>query len=554
MRPGPVNVKATWLVAFGCRLRAIAARAAPQAGCARHEASSARLSRRRRDAHGRRALERRCRLVEAARGGVGHAHLVDDAAVLRPKGRSGEQGLEGGLRAARLLGLLGRLDVAARGAHDGSSSAETVPRGAARPGRRHRCTSRGRSVHDALLRTQRTRLPSYTPQMRRHRLRSPGRRRHRRALALACAATRAVTPSATPPAARPCCSSATASPPSNELAARVAAIAAAAGRPLRTSAVTISGASLLDHWQDGRARQAIRDGRWDVVAMQQGPSTLPESRAELIASTRQFAAEIRAAGGRPALLMVWPLPGQAAAAVSASYRAAAEANDALLLPAGDAWTKARQTDAALVLTQDDGFHPSLLGTWLAALTVRVHALPAGPRGAGAASPPPAGWASTHAVAISSSRPPAGAAALVRRRSRRTMHEIPLLINIAVALAAALVGGLVARRAHVPPLVGYLVAGMAIGPFTPGLPGRHRHHQPARGAGRRLPHVRRRPALLARATCGACAAWPSRERWARWRSPPPSATAWAAGGAGRARPASCSGWPSPSPARSSSCAA
>ncbi|HZM51797.1 MAG TPA: cation:proton antiporter [Vicinamibacteria bacterium] len=51
-----------------------------------------------------------------------------------------------------------------------------------------------------------------------------------------------------------------------------------------------------------------------------------------------------------------------------------------------------------------------------------------------------------------------------------MHEIPILINIGVALAAALVGGLLARQARVPPLVGYLVAGMAIGPFTPGFVG------------------------------------------------------------------------------------
>jgi CPA2 family monovalent cation:H+ antiporter-2 len=51
-----------------------------------------------------------------------------------------------------------------------------------------------------------------------------------------------------------------------------------------------------------------------------------------------------------------------------------------------------------------------------------------------------------------------------------MHEIPLLINIGVALAAALVGGLLARRARVPPIVGYLVAGMTIGPFTPGFVG------------------------------------------------------------------------------------
>ena len=73
---------------------------------------------------------------------------------------------------------------------------------------------------------------------------------------------------------------------SNGLPARVADIAGAAGHPLRTSAVTRSGASLLDHWEDGRALRAIREGRWSVVVLQQGPSTLPESRAELIASTR----------------------------------------------------------------------------------------------------------------------------------------------------------------------------------------------------------------------------------------------------------------------------
>ena len=161
----------------------------------------------------------------------------------------------------------------------------------------------------------------------------------------------------------------------NDLPARVAEIATAAGRPLRTSAVTAPGASLLDHWEDGRAVRAIRDGRWSVVVLQQGPSTLPESRAELIASTRQFAAEIRRAGARPALLMVWPLPGQQATAVSASYRAAAEANDALLLPAGDAWTIVGARDSSMILVGPDGFHPSVLGTYAAALTVACALLP-----------------------------------------------------------------------------------------------------------------------------------------------------------------------------------
>ena len=51
-----------------------------------------------------------------------------------------------------------------------------------------------------------------------------------------------------------------------------------------------------------------------------------------------------------------------------------------------------------------------------------------------------------------------------------MHEITLLINIAVALVVAFMGGLLARRIGLPTIVGYLLAGIAIGPFTPGFVG------------------------------------------------------------------------------------
>ncbi|HET9914813.1 MAG TPA: cation:proton antiporter [Anaerolineales bacterium] len=51
-----------------------------------------------------------------------------------------------------------------------------------------------------------------------------------------------------------------------------------------------------------------------------------------------------------------------------------------------------------------------------------------------------------------------------------MHEVTLLINIAVALVVAFFGGLIARRLHLPTIVGYMLAGIAIGPFTPGFVG------------------------------------------------------------------------------------
>jgi len=51
-----------------------------------------------------------------------------------------------------------------------------------------------------------------------------------------------------------------------------------------------------------------------------------------------------------------------------------------------------------------------------------------------------------------------------------MHDVPLLINITLALVTAFVGGVLARRLGLPTIVGYLLAGIVIGPFTPGYIG------------------------------------------------------------------------------------
>ena len=51
-----------------------------------------------------------------------------------------------------------------------------------------------------------------------------------------------------------------------------------------------------------------------------------------------------------------------------------------------------------------------------------------------------------------------------------MHEVTLLVNIGVALAVAFLGGVIARRIGLPTIVGYMLAGILIGPFTPGFVG------------------------------------------------------------------------------------
>ena len=157
----------------------------------------------------------------------------------------------------------------------------------------------------------------------------------------------------------------------NSLALMVRAIAAAGGFEISGGQVILNNHSLLDHLERGDAAAAIEDVNWDYVVLQQGPSGVPESRVELIESAQAFDELIEEAGATPALYMVWPDASRMTAfdSVSASYTAAADAIGGLLFPAGDAWVRAWEKDATLPLYGSDNFHPSSLGSYLAALTI-----------------------------------------------------------------------------------------------------------------------------------------------------------------------------------------
>ncbi len=48
------------------------------------------------------------------------------------------------------------------------------------------------------------------------------------------------------------------------------------------------------------------------------------------------------------------------------------------------------------------------------------------------------------------------------------HEPVLISTIAIGLVAAFIGGLIAQRLRLPTIVGYIAAGVALGPITPGI--------------------------------------------------------------------------------------
>jgi hypothetical protein len=159
---------------------------------------------------------------------------------------------------------------------------------------------------------------------------------------------------------------------SNDLPALFEAMAEASGqkRPA-CRAIVFGGFSLEDHWNQGGARQAIAQGGWDVVVLQQGPSASTEGRQSLLEYTRRFSQEIRRAGARPALYMVWPSADrkQDFDGVVESYRQAAKNVEGLLFPVGEAWRGAWRLDPKLKLYSPDRLHPTLAGSFLAALVI-----------------------------------------------------------------------------------------------------------------------------------------------------------------------------------------
>jgi hypothetical protein len=157
----------------------------------------------------------------------------------------------------------------------------------------------------------------------------------------------------------------------NDLPAVVATLARGLGTEIEYETIAPGGMSLEDHWNAGRVPAEIATGVWDAVVMQQGPSALPESQANLREWADRLAEHARRHGARPALLTVWPEGYRANVLgdVIASYANAAKAADAELYPAGVAWQAAWSRTPSLPLYGSDGFHPSPLGTYLAALVV-----------------------------------------------------------------------------------------------------------------------------------------------------------------------------------------
>jgi hypothetical protein len=158
----------------------------------------------------------------------------------------------------------------------------------------------------------------------------------------------------------------------NDLPLTVAQLAASAGvQECYCYSISYPNYALEDHYDNREAVRALQEESWDFVVMQQGPSALSSSKVHLITWASVFDELIDENGATPIMYGVWPQADRLFdfPYVADSYRSAAIAIDGLFAPAGEAWQNAWAQDSTLQLYGPDYFHPSYMGTYLAALVV-----------------------------------------------------------------------------------------------------------------------------------------------------------------------------------------
>lgn len=158
----------------------------------------------------------------------------------------------------------------------------------------------------------------------------------------------------------------------NDLPATVGAIATSAGDALAITNAVGGNLALIDHLNGATNVVALmRDSSWDYVVLQQGPTPSGICRDSLILWTQMFDPPVRAAHGKAALFMTWPAMGNEASwnDVRLSFQLAAQAVNGLFLPAGEAWRIALTDYPGIAIYGKDGYHPSAMGSFLAALEI-----------------------------------------------------------------------------------------------------------------------------------------------------------------------------------------
>ena len=167
----------------------------------------------------------------------------------------------------------------------------------------------------------------------------------------------------------------------NNLPEMFAALATEAGHHTRVTMAAPGGWRLKDHWEKGEALGLLRTQHWDYVVLQEqstlGVNYYVEGRTRVAGDelfrpyATRWASEVRNAGATPVFYLTWAprdAPEDQRHLDYAYFHAASE-SDAVVTPAGWAWSLVRQHHPEIKLFHERGSHPSPAGTYLVACTL-----------------------------------------------------------------------------------------------------------------------------------------------------------------------------------------
>jgi hypothetical protein len=163
-------------------------------------------------------------------------------------------------------------------------------------------------------------------------------------------------------------------------------VATREGREVVVEQLTKGGWTLAKHSKAEATLKKIREGKWDVVVLQEQSQTPAIGRRQreqgMIPAAKLLAEEVRKAGAIPVFFVTWGrrdgdkqnarvFPDDTMEAMQArlltGYREAAEtAGGVAMVPVGPAWQRAKKEGLLDGLFSKDGSHPAADGIYLSA--------------------------------------------------------------------------------------------------------------------------------------------------------------------------------------------
>lgn len=157
----------------------------------------------------------------------------------------------------------------------------------------------------------------------------------------------------------------------NNLPQLVSIISDSSKTKLVTKKSTIGGARLSEHWLGQRnlkTKEMIKYGEFDIVVLQEFSMGAIEEAENTQKYLKLFSDFIKENNAKPYYYLTWAREKapQYQDQINKVFKEAATENNAIIVPAGKAWARAKELRPTIGLYDADGSHPSQLGTFLSA--------------------------------------------------------------------------------------------------------------------------------------------------------------------------------------------